>query len=137
MFDYWRERRRLRREIKASARAQRLRPFDPHDEEHIRTGEGDPIAAPLCLYELIEYERLIDKAHRLGIDYKYDPKAREGYEVNEDGRLVGPGHARLRKAIRDERFNTAERYVKIFVPLITALTGLVGVIVALITVSRK
>ncbi len=95
------------------------------------------LAGPLVQFELLEYERLMRKARRLGIDYQGLSDGRDGYEITEDGQLSGEGCARLRKAIRDERLNIAERWVKILVPLITAIAGLVGVLVALVSLSRK
>jgi hypothetical protein len=77
------------------------------------------------------------KARRLGIEYQSPSDHHDGYEIEEDGRIIGEGYARLRKAIRDERLNIAEKWVKILVPLITVLASLLGLIIALITVSRK
>lgn len=130
MFDDWRERRRLRRQIATLVRA---------GEEEAAAAEGRPsaLAGPLVQLELLEYQRLIETAHRLGIDYQPDPNRRDGYEITPDGRLGGPGYAKLRKAIRDERLRIAESWAKILVPVITALTGLLGLVVTLITVARN
>jgi hypothetical protein len=130
MFDYWRERRRLRREIAAMVRR-------GEEQEAALAERPSALAGPLVIFELLEYERLKRKARRLGIDYQGLSDNRDGYEITEDGQLSGEGYARLRKAIRDERLSIAEKWVKILVPLITAIAGLVGVLVALVSLSRK
>jgi hypothetical protein len=126
---YWLERRRLRREIKRLTLA---------GEEERADQEGEPsnLAGPIVLYGLLEYERLRDKAHRLGIEFEHNPQLHEGYDADETGRLVGVGYPRLRRAISDERFRRVERWTKILVPLLTALTGLAGSVIGLLSFLR-
>lgn len=95
------------------------------------------LAGPPVRLELLEYQRLVRKARRLGLDHQSLSDGRDGYDVTDDGRITGEGYARLRKAIRDERLNMAEKWVKILVPLITAITSLPAVLIALVSVSRK
>jgi hypothetical protein len=130
MFNYWRERRRLKREI-----AELIQRGEAEQAE--LEGRPSALAGPLILFQMLEYERLMKKARRLGIEYKRPTDHDDGYELTENGQLVGEGYARLRKMIRDERLNVAEKWVKILVPLITAIASVLGLIIALITISRK
>ena len=62
MFDYWRERRRLRREIAGIVRRNRLL---SEDEKAALATVPSELAGPLIGLELLEYEMLLGKARRL------------------------------------------------------------------------
>ena len=63
------------------------------------------------------------------------------WELNQGPiRLSSEGRFHLRRLIDEEkslRFDVNARWVKLLIPLITALAGLLGVIIGLISVSRR
>lgn len=132
MFDEWRERRRLKREINGIERRYRskLRVATEEDRENLESERESELVSPQMLLEIIEYEELVRKAQRLGLD---------PHQVNSssDGGGMSTANPRLRKLIRDERLNIAGQWVKILVPVLTVLVSLLGLLVALVTVLRK
>jgi hypothetical protein len=139
MFDEWRERRKLKRQLADITRryTPRLKAASEENREAIEGERESEMVSPYILLELLETERLLKKVRKLGIDYKYDQTWWAENEITEQSWLNNRGHAKLRKLIRDERFNIAGQWVKILVPVLTALMGLLGLLVALVTVLRK
>jgi hypothetical protein len=130
MFEDWRERRRLRREIAGIERRYRSRlhaAATDEDRELIEGERDSELVSPQMLLEIIELEQLTTKARGLGLDYS----AKSGSHDTSDA------NAKLRKLIRDEQLNMAERWVKILVPILTVLVGPLGLLVALITVLKS
>ena len=131
MFDEWRERRKLKREITAIERSYRskLKVATDEDRESLEDERESELASPQMLLEIIEYEELVGKAQRLGLDvHKVDSSSHGGMSTT---------NPRLRKLIRDERLNIVGQWVKILVPVLTVLVSLLGLFVALVTVLRK
>lgn len=127
---YWLERHRLRREIMALVRAGEL-------QEAEQEQRPNRVAGPLVLYESLEYDRLIQQAHRLGVIYVRDHSVDAGYELDEGGHLSGPGYPQLRRAVADAKFARAEKWAKLIGLLVTALTGLLGAAIGLVTLLRR
>ena len=140
MFDEWRERRRLRRQLAEIARRYKPRLSAAQNEEEREAIEGEcesEQVAPFILLEMLETDRLLRKARRLGLEFKSDHNWWAENEITEQRWLSRLGDSRLRKLIRDERFNIAEKWVKILVPVLTALISVLSLIVALVAVSRS
>jgi hypothetical protein len=115
----------------------RLRAASSDEEREAIIAERDgEMVQPQILYEITEAERLTRKARKLGIQFEHDPSWWREIEP-ADQRWGNAGHARLRKLIRDEKFNIAGQWVKILVPVLTVLVSLLGLLVALVTVLRK
>jgi hypothetical protein len=101
--------------------------------------------------EVFQSDVLLNKAQRLGIevprthDWWYDDYDEQNYQgvpahILDDliNRWLSPkGRIMVAKLIRDERRKNIEWWVKIAAPLIGALISLLGLIVALVTVSRR
>jgi len=138
MFDDWREGRRYRREIAGIIRRYkpRLKAADEEDREAILSECDADLLSPMMCLELVEYEVLSRKARRLGIDYKSDGRG-FGNEITEDGKLLQTGNAKLRKLIHNERLDRAEKWVKVIVPILAALTGLAGALIGVLSVLNK
>jgi hypothetical protein len=139
MFGEWRERRRLKRQLADITRRYepRLDVANREERESIEDERESEMASPFILLEMLETERLLRKARKLGIEYQSDQTWWAENEITEQSWLTQRGHAKLRKLIRDERFSIAEKLVKILVPVLTALVSILGLLVALITVSRS
>lgn len=139
MFDEWRARRELKRELVNITRryAPRLKAAAEEQREAIEGERDSEIAAPYILLEMLETKRLLRKVSKLGIEHKYDQTWWAENEITEQSWLNNRGHAKLRKLIRDERFSVAEKWVKILVPVLTALISLLGLLVALISISKS
>jgi hypothetical protein len=132
MLDKWRERRRLKREIASIERRYRskLRAATEEDRENFESERESELVSPQMLLEIIEYEVLVGKAQRLGLDPRQVDSSSHGGGMNTT-------NPRLRKLIRDERLSIAGQWVKILVPVLTILVSLLGLLVALVTVLRK
>ena len=139
MLDEWRERRRLRRQLAEITRrySPRLAAASEEEREAIESERDSEMAAPYILLEMSETDRLLRKVRKLGIDYKSENGWWLENEITEQSWLSNVAHAKLRKLIRDERFNIAEKWVKILVPVLTALISVLGLIVALVTVIKS
>lgn len=149
MFDRWRERRQLPRKI--SVLEKKTAGWDWRAEDWF--GKDSELAQEQKklrneLYPLkerldsIETKRLTSKAQRLGIDLPAKPQW-----WWDDSEALGPedanyyltdiGKAGVTKLIRDERRKNIEWQVKTITPIIGALISLLGLIVALVTISKK
>ena len=138
MFKVWRLRRAYERDL-ADIRqefAARFRAAKTDKErEAIAEERSTEEASTIILYEMDEAERLMRKARRLGIDYKSD----ESYwdEPKEDGLSEIAGHAKLRKLIRDERLRIAESWVKVLVPILSAIVSILSLLIAFVAISKS
>jgi hypothetical protein len=132
MFDKWRERRRLKREIASIERRyqSKLRVATEEDRENLESERESELVSPQMLLEIIDYEVLVGKAQRLGLDPRQ-------VDSSSHGGGMSTTNPRLRKLIRDERLSIAGHWVKILVPVLTVLVSLLGLLVALVTVLRK
>ena len=144
MLKAWRLRRRWKREIhQAHNRFQRR-------ASTAKSGEIDSILIEYdqCLKPLekrlayLESNSLLRKASRLGIDVPpsgdwWEYEFADGDSGSKTTHLSDKGRVRVEKLIRDEKFKNAERYLKLAAVVITALTGLVGVIIGLIAILKR
>jgi len=139
MLDEWRERRRLRRQIAEITRlySPKVKAASEEEREAILNERESEMAGPYILLEMSETDRLLKKVRKLGIDYKSESTWWLENEITEQSWLSNVGHAKLRKLIRDERFNIAEKWVKILVPVLTAVISILGLIVALVSVIKS
>jgi hypothetical protein len=140
MFDEWKERRKLRREIALLQKEESAQGEFSNDEgwaiRRVKLG-----VRKLRL-DAIETERLVGKAQRLGIEL---PRKPEWWWDNSE--QVGPedasyyltdvGKAGVAKLIREERRTNIEWWVKVVTPILGALISLLGLVVALVSVSNK
>lgn len=80
-----------------------------------------------------ESERLRRQAHRWGVEITDDVLA-----TAEDGSLFigAPHHTRIALKIRDARRETIRFWAGVLVPLVTALTGLTGTILGILSLLR-
>ena len=139
ILDEWRERRRLRRELAeiTGRYSSRLKAANEEEREAIVNERESEMAGPYILLEMSETDRLLRKVRKLGIDYKSESTWWVENEITEQSWLSNVAHAKLRKLIRDERFNIAEKWVKILVPVLTAVISILGLIVALVSVIKS
>jgi hypothetical protein len=141
MFDEWRERRSLLRELaqlrKEEAALEQANDIEKLTHVHLK------IAPRQKRLAAINTDRLIRKVCQLGIEL---PKGKDSwwwddldYEGPDNYRnyLTDTGQAYVSKLIRDERKKNIEWWVKTITPLLGALISLLGLIVALISVSKK
>jgi hypothetical protein len=139
MLDVWRERRRLKRELAEITRRYSpiLKAASEEEREAIMNERESEMAGPYILLEMSETDRLLRKVRKLGIDYKSESTWWVENEITEQSWLSNVAYAKLRKLIRDERFNIAEKWVKILVPVLTAVISILGLIVALVSVIKS
>src|SRR5712692_8545243 len=118
MLEEWKELRRLKREMAGIMRryALKLKAATDEERETIEDERESDMARPLILYELLESERLTRKAQRLGVEIKRESDWSQSW-ITDASWLNNVGHAKLRKMIRDERFNIAEKWIKILIPV--------------------
>lgn len=152
MFDEWRERRRLKKKIASLQKEVEERKvtayyasFDGIEKKS--TDMPISLLRELSYSQLdfagLETERLMRKVRRLGIEL---PKASDWwfddshYGDSSDGvrfYLTETGRAGVSKLIREERRKSIEWWVKIITPILGAIISLLGLIVALVSVSTK
>jgi lipopolysaccharide export LptBFGC system permease protein LptF len=153
MFDEFRERRNLRnlrREIsvlekKTAGWDWRAAEWFGKDSEQAKEQEKlqDKLYPLKQRLDAIETERLTKKARQLGIeipsnrtwwwddlDYVSSPDEATFY-------LTDIGKAGVSKLIREERRKNIEWWVKTITPILGALISLLGLVIALISVSKK
>jgi hypothetical protein len=141
MFDEWRERRNLKREInllqKEESMLGELADHEKLTKLHIKLGSRQRRLAAL------NTDRFLRKVRQLGIEL---PHGKDSwwwddldYAGPDDYRsyLTDIGEAGISKLIRDERRKNFEWWVKIVVTVITALTGLVGSLIGVLSVLNK
>lgn len=149
MFDGWRERRRLRREI--AALEEKTAGWDDRvvddfgaDSEIVREHRKltNQLRSRRLRLETIETDRLINKVRRQGIEL---PSNKSWWWDDLDDRgpddyrsyLTNSGKAGVSKLIREERKKSVEWWVKIIMPILSALIALLGLLVGLVSVYRK
>lgn len=141
MFDEWRERRSLQREItllqKEESTLDGLLDQEKLAKLHIK------VSGRQLRLAVIDTDRLLMKVRQLGIEL---PSKKDSwwwddldYAGPDDYRsyLTDIGKAGVSKLIRDERRKNIEWWVKIIVTVITALTGLVGSLIGVLSVLNK
>lgn len=97
------------------------------------------VSAQVELAEL-ETERLIRKARRRGIELPKEPSwwwEDAEPDGNEVFYLTDIGRAGVARLIREDKRASIEWWVKITVPVLTAIITLLSLVVALVSVSRK
>jgi hypothetical protein len=141
MFEVWRERRSLKREInllqKEEATLDGLADHEKLTKLHIK------ISSRQRRLDAVDTDRLMRKVRQLGIEL---PSKKESWWW-DDMDYVGPedasyyltdiGKAGVSKLIREERRKNIEWWIKIVVTIITALTGLVGSLIGVLSVLNK
>jgi hypothetical protein len=154
MFDERRKRRELKRQI-ASLKEREAKSRALTDKD---SPKYDPEAEPeLHGYNIIylqerladlETEQLMRKARQLGVEVQqkeswwWEDESFEG-QMLPDGTWEGKyylteiGKAGVSRLIREERKKSIEGWVKIITPILSAVIALLGLIVALVSVSRK
>jgi|GEM_PF-1902701 Predicted oxidoreductase len=88
-------------------------------------------------YDYNETLILLAEAARLGIEL---PEGKEGWYYSESGYeslLTGLGQIRARRLLRDERRKNVEWWVRVIGPVLTVLVGLLGLLVALLSLLYK
>lgn len=151
MFDEWRKRRELKKQLaslkkKEAAVRRALDDFDSPEYHSPRELPELGYDIRFCEQELdkLETTRLVRNALRLGIQI---PEEESWWEEDEseagDGSykpydyLTQVGKENVSRLIRDERRKNVEWWVKVITPILSALIALLGLIVALVSVSRK
>ncbi|HEX8475041.1 MAG TPA: hypothetical protein VF666_13510 [Pyrinomonadaceae bacterium] len=150
MFSEWRERRKLRREISALKKKTAgwdWRADDWFGKDSEQAQEQKKLRNKLYplkeRLDAIETERLTKKAHRLGIELPSNSNwwwsDIEHVSSPDEATfyLTDIGKAGVSKLIRDEKRKNIEWWVKTITPILGALISLLGLIVALVSVSRK
>ena len=150
MFDEWRERRKLRREI--GVLEKKTAGWDERTVDWLGE-ESEPVKEQIKLQhqlrshrlrlETLETDKLINKVRRLGIELPsnsswwwddLDDKGPDDFRSY----LTDMGKAGVSKLIRDERKKSIEWWIKtIIIPLLTAIVSVLSLLVALVSVSRK
>ncbi len=153
MFDEWKK----RRELQARINSLKEREVTSRARTDSNSPEYNPDATPeLHGYEIgslqrqladLETDRLVRKARRLGIEipqkesWWWEDETFEGEVINgvHEGKfyLTEFGKAGVYKLIKEERRKSIEWWVKITTPMLSALIALLGLIVAIISLSRK
>ncbi|CAN5363106.1 hypothetical protein BH20ACI1_BH20ACI1_01540 [soil metagenome] len=93
--------------------------------------------------DAIDTDRLLKKAQQLGIEISPDKKNWWWDDFDDAGAdnfrhyLTDIGKAGISKLIKEEKRENIEWWVKMFVAIITALTGLIGSIIGVVAVLRK
>ena len=141
MFDEWRERRSLQREInlleKEESTLDGLADQEKLAKLHIK------LSGRQLRLAVIDTDRLLRKVRQLGIEL---PSKKDSwwwddmdYAGPDDYRsyLTDIGKAGVSKLIREERKKNIEWWIKIVVTIITALTGLVGSLIGVLSVLNK
>ena len=146
MFDEWKKRRELKRNIdqtkeKLSVLNRRSTTEQPNKDEQLKLLRIlDSYKYQLAMFES---KKLTETALHLGIEIPkhngwWDSDYEEGMPseavtswLNYKGRLAAA------KLIREEKRKNIEWWVKIITPLLASLISILGLIVALITVSKK
>lgn len=144
MFTDWIRRRAIQKEIDTTYKdyAPALKSAKATEAEEI-LAERDSLLSPLMRrLAVLESVQLVDKAHKLGIEIPSTESWWE-FEYAEDGigsyrsYLSELGKVKVAKLIREEKLKNAEQWIKLIAPLISALTGLLGVIIGLIAILSK
>jgi hypothetical protein len=140
MFDYWRRKRQLNREINKLIRANRRLWIEGTDggfakhstqlAEYKITRSG--LEAKLKTLETV---RLLDIARRYPIELPAE-QAFVAFDSDSFKSLKPAEMATLQKNIRDYRRSNLEWWINLIATLITPLTGLLGVIIGLIALLK-
>lgn len=141
MLNNWRLRRQTKQKLKrlerkhASLQAPYPMPDDwPHKEKY--ESLWAKIVEERLMLRVYQTLSLEDKARRLGIEI---PDDKAGWWEGDKGLspFTATGIIGVRKIIRDERFRRLEQWVKVVIPVISALTGLLGILFGLLTLLWK
>jgi hypothetical protein len=141
MFDEWRERRNLQREINVLQREESA--LDGLPDQKTLAMLHVKLSGRRLRLAVIDTDRLLRKVRQLGIDL---PAKKDSwwwddmdYVDFDDSRsyLTDIGKAAVSKLIREERRKNIEWWVKIVVTIIVALTGLVGSLIGVLSVLKK
>jgi DNA transposition AAA+ family ATPase len=90
----------------------------------------------------VESAQLLRRAHKLGIEVPetgawWDYELVDGGKGSRQTHLSEFGKVKVAKLIREEKLKNVEQWIKLIAPILTALTGLLGVIIGLIAILRK
>jgi hypothetical protein len=141
MFDEWRERRSLQRGINLLKKEEST--FDGLEDQEKLAKLHIKLSGRELRLAVIDTDRLLRKVRQLGIEL---PPKKDSwwwddmdYAGPDDYRsyLTDIGKASVSKLIREERRKNIEWWVKIVVTIITALTGLVGSLIGVLSVLNK
>lgn len=147
MFDEWKEKRKLRREIKLLEKER----FALDIQKPLFDGVPKPSEISEVNSKLfnrnrelaaIETDQLYRKAQKFGIEF---PKNKHNWwwdDIDHEGEnfrnyLTDIGKASVLRLIREERRKDIEWWVKIIGGVITLLTGLAGSIIGIIAVLKN
>jgi len=144
MLTEWREKRRIESEIRKIQK--RYKP----DFKNAATDDDKYAIQEMCVGETeelwdrldkIEKDRLFKKAMKYGIEVPKEWTDGRGYEEYRYGywpRLTMLGGQKLRHEIRKSQRERIEWWItKAIVPVVGVITGLIGVLVALIALKYK
>jgi hypothetical protein len=152
MFDEWGKRRELKKRIASlkkeeaafRANADAEPPEDPWQPPKPLPEELNfALGSAKRQLEDLETDLLVRKARRLGIEI---PNTRSWWWDDSDYvdspedvsfLLTDIGKAGVSRLIREDRRKSIETWVKIITPILSALIALLGLIVALVSVSKK
>jgi hypothetical protein len=153
MFDEWKKRRKIKKRLASLKEQEAI----SNAQTDIYSPEYNPEAKPVMVgFEIgslqrgladMETNRLTTKARRLGIqlppekNWWLEDEMFEGEIIDGvyEGKyfLTEAGMAGVSKLIREERRRSIEWWVKIITPILSAAIALLGLIVALVSVSKK
>lgn len=137
---YWRQRRKLKREIMSAFLEFYNKPYDS-DRATAARRKHDSLQV---LLDILESNCLLAKAERLGVEvssekpdwwYPKDFFKNTGVTVGEV--LSEKGQDRVHKLIRRERRQDVEWWVKILSPILALIVSALGLILALTSIARR
>jgi lipopolysaccharide export LptBFGC system permease protein LptF len=154
MFNEWKKRRELKKQIaslkerEAKSRALTDKNSPEYDPEAKPEIHGYNISYLQQRLADLETNRLMHKARKLGIQLSQTPSWWEMDESAEpeqmpDGSYSGKfyltkiGKVGVSKLIREEKRKNVEWWVKIITPILSAIIALLGLLVGLVSVSKK
>lgn len=142
MFEEWRKRRILQKEISFLEKKKiKLGELNNNDDELWELNTQ----IDKCQQKLntIDTNRLVNKVNQLGIEIPSDKENWWWDDLNYVGvdhfrsYLTDVGKAGISKLIREERRKNIQWWVNIIITIFTALTGLIGSIIGVISVLRN
>jgi len=140
MFAYRRKRRKLQKRIDSITEKfeSRLATAKPENIDSILNEQAqclDPLELELNGLDTMELYR---QARELGIKLPTDQPTWWRKDEDEYGQtyshLSEVGRIGVSKLIREEKFQNAERWIKLITPIVSALTGLLGALIGILAV---
>jgi hypothetical protein len=142
MFDYWRKKRRLLKQI--AAHDEKYSDFevrDKNDDDYQRTSVLAGIERRYYEDQLgyLETQRLHDKAERLGISVLEEmPRDDISLWVHTHNYLylTDEGKVRLIRLISERRFELAKKWTDLLAPILSTIISLLALAISIIALYR-